>query len=354
MKRFLSVLLSSCLILSTTIIASAETLQPYLDGETIVDVNEEVEVEKEIPLFIYDTDLGGDIDDAFALSLLLGYERQGLIDLIGISNVTLWGRAAQAEGALCKASKVYNLPIAIPKVGGIDPDSDYINQMSEFSSGHSETLYYDTLTMYNQLFFENAQKVNILATGQLIQLDRLLTALGSEAFAQNVEKVYWVGTKYDGKRENNSFYGGTTMAGKVEDISNHFIENCPVPIVYIPADIAGKTNVGGFLDKYDSGKVDILSQAKYNFSGDPTITAFDVFAALVAMADVTGTSELYGLTYEYGNGHVTSGGGSYWVSNPLSKDCRVQYNYPVSYYNYQMNKVLAQEFTVRTGKYAEP
>jgi hypothetical protein len=225
--------------------------------------------------------------------------------------------------------------------------------MSEFSGGHSEEKYWDTLTMYNQLFFENAQKVNILATGQLIQLDRLLTALGSEAFAQNVEKVYWVGTKYDGKLENNSFYGGTTMAGKVEDISNHFIQNCPVPIVYIPADLAGKTNVGGFLDVYDRGRVDILSQAKYNFSGDVTITAYDVFAVLVAVADATGTNDQYGLTYEYGIGHVTQGGGSYWTENALSKDCRVNITYPISSYNYWMNKVLAQEFTARTGIYAE-
>lgn len=350
MKKFLSLLLAVT-VSSITCFATSDlnVINTVVNDEVIEETVSDVQ--KDIPLFIFDTDFCSDIDDAFALSMLLGYERQGLIDLIGISHVSSRLRSVEASGALCLQSKVYDMPIATPKEDGIDLHSSYINEMAAWGNGHSETMYWDTVTFYNQMFYENFdRKINIVCTGQLTQLDRVLKVLGADLFAQHVDKIYWVGTKYNGKDENNTWFGGDTMKDKVVPISQHFIANCPVPIVYIPADSGGYMSVGRFLNWNDKKCIDILTQAKQRFDGGVyAVTAFDPFGVLVAVADANDLNEQYGLTYETGVAHITGGGGSWWEDNPLSKDRRVRISNTIDWYNYQMDLVLGQEFTVRTG-----
>lgn len=309
-----------------------------------------VEEIKQTPIFILDSDMCSDIDDLFALSVLIGYERIGLIDLQGVSLCSSRVRTVYASSALLQASKVYDVPIALHVETGIDMHSDYINEISNLP--HSENYVGDNLQLYNEIFFKNTQKVNIVCTGQLVQLQRLLhQPNGAEIIRQNVDKLYFVGTKYTGKPENNLWYGADKYNGKMGAISVDVIANWPTEIVFIPADTGGLMSVGYFFNNSDRNKTDIITQAMSYFNGGVSqITAFDPFGVFVSVMDANGLNEQHGLIYEIGHMGIHESGGSWWEDNPTGTHRRVRLLNDNSYYQGQMNAILGSEFTVRTGK----
>lgn len=308
----------------------------------------------EIPIFIFDTDMCSDVDDAFALSLLLAFERKGLIDLQGVSNVTTRVSAVYSTYALCQASKVYDMKVAMDTSTGIITHSSYINEMAKWP--HKTDYYGTTNQLYREIFAHNSQKVNIVCTGQLLALYHLMNSPdGISLITQNVDTLYWCGTKTDGSAENNTWYGGSTSSSDGEprfpngmgEISQYVINNWPTKIVFIPADYGGSMYCYGNVVEVDRNKSDILTEALKNYRpGAGSFSAYDVFACFVAVADSCGLNEQYGLAYEKGKMSVYASGGSMW-SQGQGKDYRVVLKKTKKWYEEQMNQILYDEYLVR-------
>jgi len=301
----------------------------------------------ETPVFVLDSDMCSDVDDAFALSLLLNYDRHGIIDLQGISLCSSRVRSVYASSALCQKSGVYDIPIALHVESGIDMHSGYINEMAEWP--HSEQYYGDNIQLYSELFQKNEDKINIICTGQLVQLDRLLSSMGAQAISENVDTLYFVGTKYTGDAENNLWYGAEKYKDGMGEISKRVIENWPTRIVIIPTDSGGLMQVGQFLNASDKKMADILSQAKYNFSKAYAVSAYDPFGVYVAVNDSLGLLNNHGIFIDRGNLEIYSNGSSLWTDDPNGRYERIRVTKTNGYYQHEMNVPLGEEFKLRTG-----
>lgn len=322
---------------------SEEKVSEYISSTVIAEKEEEPKT----PIFVLDSDMCSDVDDAFALSLLLNYDRHGIIDLQGISLCSSRVRSVYASSALCQKSGVYDIPIALHVESGIDMHSGYINEMSEWP--HSEQYYGDNIQLYSELFKKNKDKINIVCTGQLVQLARLLSSMGAQTVSENVDTLYFVGTKYTGDAENNLWYGAEKYKDGVGEISRRVIENWPTRIVIIPTDSGGVMQVGQFLNKSDKKMVDILSQAKYNFSQGYAVNAYDPFGVYVAVNDSLGLLNNHGILIDRGNLEIYANGSSLWTDNPNGRYERIRVTNTNDYYQYEMNVSLGEEFKLRTG-----
>lgn len=329
--------------------------ETYDREDHVDDVNEDASKraaeyesrEPKTPIFVLDSDMCSDVDDAFALSLLLNYDRHGIIDLQGISLCSSRVRSVYASSALCQKSRVYDIPIALHVESGIDMHSGYINEMSEWP--HSEQYYGDNIQLYSELFKKNEDKINIVCTGQLVQLDRLLSSVGAQTVSENVDTLYFVGTKYTGDAENNLWYGAEKYKDGMGEISKRVIANWPTRIVIIPTDSGGLMQVGQFLNKSDKKMVDILSQAKYNFSKVYAVNAYDPFGVYVAVNDSLGLLNNHGIFIDRGNLEIYTNGSSLWTDNPNGRYERIRVTNTNDYYQYEMNVSLGEEFKIRTG-----
>jgi hypothetical protein len=332
----------------------SESETEEVSSETVESEPVEVEdpsiVPTIVPEIIFDTDYTSDVDDAFALDVLLNYHRKGYINLIGVSMVSSRINSLYAASALCEASGITTMQFSINTNEGLATHSSYVNEIaSEYN--HSYT-YYDNVSMYKQLLFSAQGKVSIIAVGQLNVLYRVLCDPIAFGLLQTKGgTLYWVGSKYTGGEENNTFYGGDNVErSEMIRMSKYVLANYPGDIAIIPADAGNMFAVGQFLKTSDKESKDIMARALELYGG--TCTAFDPMGAFVAVTDIMGNCGIYGLSWEDGALYIQDSGGAWWSNNPNYKHKRLvqQTGYSSKFYQDQINSLLTEEYTIRTGK----
>lgn len=322
---------------------------------------------KEIPVvdnpepFIIDTDFSSDIDDALAISTAMYYQDMGMIDVRGVALCCTSTRGAHAMSALLAQHKYWDIPIACSSETGIPIGSKYHLGMTSYP--HKTEYFSDVVNFYRMMLASSSDKVNIVVLGQIVNLYELLNSEadvhshlnGYELIKEKVDTIYFLGGKSNGTIENNIFYGGDNYGNnpywnntKVSEVTKYVAENIPCRMVWMEADITGSFSVGGFLEKTDKKKEDILTRALVDFGQPWGSASFDPFGIFIAVLDSNDMLQNYMLELQPGTMRIKLTGTSYFTQgDPTRNHYRVEKLANDGFYQNEINKCLLYEFEKR-------
>ena len=266
--------------------------------------------------------------------------------------------------ALLGQHKIWDIPIVCDANTGIPIGSKYHMGMTAYP--HNTTYFGDVVNFYRMMLASSPEKVNIVVLGQITNINHLLNSqpdvhsplAGRELIAEKVDTIYFVGGKSDGRLENNIFYGGENYGKnpyynntKVAEAAKNVANTAPCRIVWMEADITGSFSVGGFLEKTDKGCTDILTRALKDYGTSYGSASFDPFGVFIAALDANGLLQNYMLELQPGTMRINLNGTSYFtLDDPTRNHYRVEKLVNDGFYQSEINKILASEYTLRSGK----
>ena len=136
-------------------------------------------VSRERPLIV-DLDMGSDVDDVCALSMVCAFDKLNLVDLKGVCLSVLGENDANisaTRGFLKNANLSKTVPIGKNCSTNYDT-SQYWDQMGGY--GDSKTEVYDAVKLYRKILAESPNRVDIITTGYLTNIEGLLKSQADE------------------------------------------------------------------------------------------------------------------------------------------------------------------------------
>ena len=219
-----------------------------------------IPVKAELPMVpvptptILDVDMATDVDDATAVRIATELDKEGFIDIKGVAfsvNPNNGNEVKAMEGALDYMG-LYDVPIGQASTDHYDY-SPYYGAMWGYKVV-DHPVYANAVNMYKAILEEAPNKVRIVTTGFLLNIQELLKdPEGYALVANKVEGIYIAGGEYSGMCWNLSYQPDVVSATK------YVTKNSPVPL-YFAMDILGANQCGGSLTKMDKSNSDILSK----------------------------------------------------------------------------------------------
>lgn len=365
--KIIATLTSAIVAISQPIImvnAAEQTQEQVVSNELTEEATNTNEVTQEnehkAPKFIIDADFASDVDDAFAVSLAMYFQDMGVMDVVGIALSCTSTRGAYAMSALTASHGYWDIPIAVDWDDGVPMGSDYHLGMTSYP--HKEEFTADTVAFYRRLLSQSVEPVNIIVTGQLVNISRLLDSepdgysplTGRELVAEKVECMYLVAGKSNGGLENNIFYCGEDtgynkwLNGGVTVAAQNVAKTSPVPLVFLEADLVGSFEVGNFLNQIDKNKTDILTKALYDFGKPEGCASFDPMGVYIAVGDANGLLEDFQITKLYGSMRIFGNGTSEFIEgDPTYNHMVIRKNVNDGWYRSMIDGMLKYEFNKR-------
>ncbi len=192
---------------------------------------------------IFDTDIGGDIDDVLALQMLLNYRKVGRINIKAVTIVKNNLKSVSLTDGICRYNGFTDIPIGIC-ANGIDPN-DYYYLIPTLAAKNSygeplirpkidTTAVEDACRLMRRTLVETEGKTVIIAVGPLTNLQNLLLSQpdeysplrGYELVREKVSAFYVMGGMYE---EENQF----AECNVVTDVpaAQETFRSCQVPLV---------------------------------------------------------------------------------------------------------------------------
>jgi len=97
-------------------------------GSVMIQCTTETRTESKAVPVIFDTDVGNDIDDVLALQMLLNYEEQGKVDLLGITISKAYPRVIEYVDAYCNFNGYPGIPMGYVYDGPNPEQGGYVSQ----------------------------------------------------------------------------------------------------------------------------------------------------------------------------------------------------------------------------------
>lgn len=279
---------------------------------------------------IFDTDLGGDVDDLGALAMLHHFIDKGECELLGIM---CWSTEQYAVSAIDAVNRYYKHP-AIP-IGARKGETHHegwcyskpICNQFEYQLDHAGAE--DAITLYRKILAKAENKsVVIVTVGPLKNIENLLASSGDEISP-------WSGKKLV-KRKVKEFVvmGGQFPSGKNEwnfngdmpGVTQRVVEQLKVPITFLGFELGQAIKTGEVFNEIDKNTP--LYVGALHFSNHaPWMEAqrtgsiidnstFDQTAVLYAIRDGVGT---YWERIEGGRCVPDEKGGNTWENSKRSK-----------------------------------
>ncbi len=184
---------------------------------------------------IFDTDMGNDIDDALALQMLLNYQRDGLVDIKGITICKANPLAIEFVDSFCRYNCVDDIPLGyvydgpnpdignflLPTLSASVNGKPLLSPVRNIDSGvprsHEE--------IFRLLKESEDKSVVLIATGPLTNIARLLEMEGGEELMRSkVSRLCLMSGDFRG----NGAAEWNVLQDK--DASRVVYERCPVPL----------------------------------------------------------------------------------------------------------------------------
>lgn len=201
---------------------------------------------------IFDTDIGGDCDDAGALAILHEAANAGEVKLLA---VTLSTSSPYAAGCADAINRYYARPLPIGQTKRVAPGEDtnayeysYGKEICEsFENGyaHNETPQ-DAVRLMRKILAENeGEKITIVAVGNCSNLAGLLTSDGDdlspldgkELVRRNAEKIVAMGCFFPSAEIKEVWFGDWKMEAEFNiavDVpsARTVLAHCSVPVYF--------------------------------------------------------------------------------------------------------------------------
>ena len=200
---------------------------------------------------IFDTDMGNDIDDALALQMLFNYERQGLIELKGITISKCNPHSVEFVDGVCRFNGFENMPLGFSYNGPNPEDNTYLLPTLEAKKGDGSPLIEPQRTLDSgideghialrkMLVKEKDGSVLLIATGPLTNIARLLESAPDEI--SPLDGVALVQKKVKSLHIMNGFYDRVAAEwNTLQDLeaSKIVFDLCPVQLIASGWEIGG-------------------------------------------------------------------------------------------------------------------
>lgn len=244
--------------------------------------------------FIIDTDFDCDVDDIAAVRIATQLDREGTIDLQGVMLCTKGSE--KALHGLLSDDGYHNMKIGTSAVD-FQGKSTYWEVLEPFSQTKMKAA--DAVRMYKYILYRCENKVTIVTTGYLTNIEALLRDKdGFNLVKEKVKAIYITGgAGYD----NNLSHLDHPYARQA---TRYVIDRCPCDLVFISGEVSNKFNCGGTIVKEFPG--DIMAKAFVAYGNywnqDMTLGryAWDPFTVYVAaygpertMTTLTDTTIVY-------------------------------------------------------------
>lgn len=276
-----------------------------------------------IPLIIYDSDYGPDVDDVGALAVLHALADRGECKILAVGNVTAneWGPAAM--DAVNTFYQRPNIPVGTWKhTGDYWSSSQFTFQIAnEFPQNlGKKDVVPNVVQVYRKALAEAPDaSVKFVVVGFLDNLEDLLKSpgdgisplTGKELVAKKVIELSDMGGKYPNGGEFNFEGNGSS--------TKYTFENWPTPVVFSGFEIGSNIKTGGVLKARQQAKADPVARGYELYVGlGSSRESWDLTSALYA---VRGADPYFTLSAE-GCVVVQSNGSNTWDA---SKNCKHRY-----------------------------
>ena len=195
---------------------------------------------------ILDMDFSSDVDDVMALRMATQADAEGYIDLVGVClSTTSGGKIVEAVEGVLDYDGYSDIPIGT-SVGNHEGNAGYYEELARFKE--NDHLIMTATELYQMVLSETEEKVNIITTGYLTNIQKLLlTEETRTLFIDNVDTIYVQGGHTEGIGDNN--LGQTDSAISA---TNALLYECSldnINAVFIPYDFAQNYVCGSILQK---------------------------------------------------------------------------------------------------------
>ena len=190
---------------------------------------------------LIDTDIGIDCDDAMALAAAIALERQGKINILGVSVCTARAGAVSAVSAICGFyGKSAEVGVYNGKKLACDERDVYDYALMQ-RYGKTESAE-DSVRFLRRKLCEAEEKITLVTIGPLTNIASLILSKGDdisplsgrELLRKKAECVYSMGGNFVHVNSGEPY--GIPEWNVAQDIESCriFVEKCPVNVVFLP------------------------------------------------------------------------------------------------------------------------
>ncbi len=283
-----------------------------------------------VPKIIFDTDIGGDIDDLGALYALHVYADQQLCTIEAV--MSSWSMKYHVEGI--DAVNTYfgrpDIPIGAHE-GEVFAKEEYTWFLGEnYKSDLTHAASMNTTDLYRKLLSEaKDQSMTIVVTGRLnniytlfkSQADQFSPLNGMALVAKKVDRFYIMGGIYteELKKEANFKYGGP-------GVSKYVVDNCPRPMIFNGGEIGSSKFGYGTGIRINEWQEEHILKAGYGYffrkppewtglQPSDTIAPWSIWDIITVQVAVTGANDYFDVVEE-GYNEVAEDGSNRWHTEP--------------------------------------
>ncbi|BFP40146.1 hypothetical protein FGF1_09910 [Flavobacteriaceae bacterium GF1] len=284
----------------------------------------------EVPQIIFDTDMGGDIDDLGALYALNVYADQGKCNIKAV--MSSWAMAFHVDGI--DAVNTYfgrpDIPIGAHEDEWYEVEAYTWFLGEEFPHDITGRKAPKATELYREILSKSEDtSITIVVTGRLNNIEKLLKSgpdihskkNGIDLIKQKVKHLYIMGGGYAGQSfpESNFKWGG-------EGLTQYVIENCPSPMIFNGLEIGHADEgyaTGERINDLSSGHI-LKEGYGYFFKNPPewtrlapddTIKPWSIWDIITVQVAVTGVQD-YFEEVSVGHNHVLKSGLNVWKDDP--------------------------------------
>lgn len=312
---------------------------------------------------IFDTDFGGDSDDAIAVRTLSYFESIGTVRAIFASLNHLDLTALKGMNALLEYDGTFDLPIVMPSSNTFDGDYGYAVPLAAYPHTLNTPYSVYGYKAYRKALASLDRKCVIVAVGTYGNISNLINSTadeysnktGVELMAEKVSKLVLMGGAFpnslDAMGSEGAYVDGVqtpgaewNFAGNIPATTN-VINNCPVPIVFCGWEVGHAIKcAGGISSKLPSD--DALMTAMRTHGGASEIAngrdGFDpITVACACVGDVRKLG--YKLIRGTINYDPTTSRNTF-TEDPTGNNYYIKTKYSTDYYKIYMNHIASKDW----------
>ncbi len=204
---------------------------------------------------ILDTDIGPDCDDTGAMAALMNLQKQGRVNVLGITHCTSDRYGDVVIQAICDWFGYPDIPVGTCRRSGFLNDGDalvYTKPIADaYCRTHTAPKTEDAVCLMRRLLYEAEEKVTLVTIGMLNNLSELLQSpkderiplSGLELVSQKADEVIAMAGDFSQNQEHAEFNIKMDIPS-----ARYVAEHCPVPVTYLGWECCGDVLSGRSLE----------------------------------------------------------------------------------------------------------
>lgn len=298
--------------------------------------------------YILDVDMSTDVDDVCAARIMMQYHKDQKIELEAIIYCVTGEQNLEALNGLLNYEEITDIQIGKSSMD-IPDISPYWDVLATYSNKDFKAE--DAVKLYRKILSSSDEKVNIVTTGYLTNLEMVLKSepdeitdkTGMELIQEKCGQLYVTGGVDAVGYDNNFSYNKEAI-----EAAEYVTKNWPGSIIFFPTNTGGQLVCGDMLQSMDSQASDPVTKSLRAFGTEHGRAAWDPFAVWCAANNLSEECQVYlepvdiRIEPDGRNCFVYNENGNHYIVNLAERN--------LSYYNTKLNQVIMKGYWERKEK----